>query len=202
MIFLGSGENGSWTESDWIRYGGDKDNFWSGGSDWPDADSPSVDRFAAHVDRLASYYSADEDREFVKAFGLIYASFPYGRPFSSLASMAQTAAVNARFSEFPPLNEGEAGWRPQLNEHNQAHHYAGLFYVGYFYGSRTGITVNWARGGRFSGLNQADIYLGDIASRNGWALRQRQYSVSGVGEMIRVNLSDRDYLLPQNWYPE
>ena len=198
IIFPGSGPNGSWTYSDWKRYHDHPDpkDYWDGRIGWPGARPPGLERFAVHVERLASNYTPDEALEFTKAFGFIFGGIPLSdNPYEALIAMG----INPRaaWTEFPALYEGYAEWDLQYvdlhqNDFNPSHHYAGLFSAGFLLGFRAGYWVNSARDGHRSEYNAEDIRLGNYAALHG-SLVSRHWLTDGrhgfgfhqLGDVIR-----------------
>jgi RHS repeat-associated protein len=173
LLFPGSDPGGSWTEEDWKRYAAadiyDKitgdylgNEFWKR-IPWDPADSPSVQRFAKHVGRLAAWYSEGEEDLFVRAFAFVFAGIPY-----SGSSHLAAASVAGGPKVWQPLEEGEAGWEALWVEpgDNPAHHYADLLFAGYHYGDAA-YYVNALRD--FD--NAPDYVLGAIGVIHGQWLR-------------------------------
>ena len=73
LMFLGSGEDGVWTRSDWEYYYGHKSELWNDPSKWinPDAET-GWDLFALQTERLASHYDSSEMDQFVQDFSLVF----------------------------------------------------------------------------------------------------------------------------------
>jgi len=103
-LFLGSGENGTWTQADWVFYYKYRDELWSGQMDWIHPDPVrGWGAFALHVERLASYYSASDKDQFVKDFALVFAGINTTKSF-----FGATWGSRKR-PELPFLNEGNIG---------------------------------------------------------------------------------------------
>ena len=194
LLFLGSGPNVSWTYSDWKRYHDHSDpkDYWNEVREWPGARHPGLERFAVHVERLASYYTSDEALEFTKAFGFIFGGIPLrDNPFDALIAME----INPRaaWAEFPALYEGYAGWDLQYvdlheNDFNPSHHYAGLFSAGFLLGFRAGYWINYARDGHLSSYNAEDIRLGHYAALHGSSV-SRHWLTNGRYGLAFISLA-------------
>lgn len=161
---------------------------------------PGLERFAVHTERLASHYTPYETYQFVSAFSLVYGSIPHWKLTSPMLATARMLDVGSRFAEYPALVEGAEGWISELVDgNNPSHHYAGLFYTGYWFGSGGGIVANWLRDGPISGNNTPDILLGNIASRHGWSLAQGNYSMFELGNVLRARLGTEPSLIPGHY---
>ncbi|MHA1567721.1 MAG: hypothetical protein ACTSX7_20605 [Alphaproteobacteria bacterium] len=195
LIFLGSGPNGTWTNTDWAKYAGGKRGYWESGN-WSGS-STGVERFAVHVSRLASYYQAHEVPLFVQAFAFIWGGVPLNDPLYASLDMIRP---RDDWLAYPPLNEGIEGWRGYLvDDNNPAHHYAGLFHTGYFFGAPAGRLVNWFRDGPLSDYNEPDILLGNAAAEHASLLRRGKFSLYALGDVIRASLSVDAYIWPRNY---
>ncbi len=198
LLFLGSGTNGAWTAKNWVDYSARKREYWEGkGDPWPGAMDPGLERFAVHTKRLASHYRPNETDQFVKAFAFIFAGFPLSNPILSTIDMIWPADNWARDW---PLSEGTAGWKSAIvDDRNPSHHYAGLFYVGFWLGKNTGIAANWLRDGPLSELNVPDLRLGDLAAQQGWDLQVGRYSIDRLSDVLRISLGTQAYWIPQGY---
>lgn len=198
LIFAGSGASGSWTEANWTFYTANKADPWNGAQSWPSAIIPGVERFAAHVQRLASQYKPGEEDQFAAAFGFVWAGVPLGRPLQSALRFATRASATATWEAYPPLYEGTAEWRPELMDPdgNPSHHYAGFFYMGYFFGDEASQPVNWLRDRPLSNRNDPDLLLGNIAARHGALLSKGRFSSYALGHVIQYALSVRAHIWP------
>jgi hypothetical protein len=128
LIFCGSGSNCTWTKDDWEEYSAQRAAIWEDSSRWGNG-VQGLSGFSHLTGRLANYYRKDETKQFVQAFGLFFGGIAYGDPTSN--------AVGAFFGpRLPFIHLGDGGWNPALvdPEGQQSHHYAGLFYAGYFFG--------------------------------------------------------------------
>jgi RHS repeat-associated protein len=201
LIFLGSGADGTWTEANWTFYTANRADLWSGAQSWPGEMVPGVERFAVHVQRLASEYKPDEGDQFVAAFGFVWAGVPPAHPIQSALHFATRAWATATWEAYPPLHEGTADWRPELTDPdgNPSHHYAGFFYVGYFFGYGSGSLVNWLRDGSLSSRNDQDLLLGDIAAWHGGMLCNGRFSSYALGHVIQYALSVRAHIWPMHY---
>jgi len=88
ILFPGSGPDGSWTDADWVRYHAHREEFWKGSKTWPGAPSPGLDRFVAHLQRLASYYAPGEENLYAQAIGFIWGGVPLGHAILAAWQMA------------------------------------------------------------------------------------------------------------------
>jgi len=171
LTYRGSGPDGAWTDDDWEWYTNNRDPLWAGKKFWRNDDqSPGLDRFIAHVGILASYYTDDERDQFVRAFALLYAGIPYSCSW-------QRAAVSIGIGSRPlggGLREGMDSWHVDYMDsavlaQDQTHHYAGLFFLGYFSGKTVGRAINRGRDSSFRvndgslSTNMGDINLGNLA---------------------------------------
>jgi RHS repeat-associated protein len=194
LLFKGSGSNGAWTSADWAKYGAYRDAYWKGTKAWNGQRASGVDSFVSHIDTLASYYSAGEESEFVAAIGLTWGGIPYVNRFS--------AAWSARGGPpLEPLFEGNSNWIPQLldtGDQNQSHHWAGLFYMGFFFEAWVGQSVNVAREINQWPPNTPDITLGSIAVNQGRMLGARIVNMSEVGSMLQQTIDARPAIWPPN----
>jgi len=99
----------------------------------------------------------------------VYAGTYLGKPFRSF------------------LNEGNAGLANQFWDihpgENQSHHYAGIFFLSYFFGAGTGEAINYLRDSN----NPGDINLGNGAAEDSLTIRNTN-DLSLIGELI-VNYS-------------
>jgi hypothetical protein len=140
LIIPGSGDNSQWTAEDWEYYDsldpkGKKDKLvshrlWNGGIQWSEDDPASFERFTDHVVRFASNF--DNKEEFIRAFALVWGGVPY-YPSWPIAAWSVKGGPELR-----TLDEGEEGFAEkyhdtgQITDNNPAHHYAGLFFLGYY----------------------------------------------------------------------
>jgi hypothetical protein len=85
-------------------------------------------------------------------------------------------------------------------DRNPSHHYAGLFYIGYFFSNVPATFVNWVRDGPLTGpANAPDLRLGNIAARHGDMLWCGRFSIYALGDVIRYSLSIKAYLWPADY---
>ncbi|NJM39404.1 MAG: hypothetical protein HC853_00860 [Anaerolineae bacterium] len=191
-IFKGSGADGAWTEADWARYGADRDRYWREGGFNGQAPT-GIDSFASHVDTLATWYKPGEENAFVAAIGLVWGGIPYTNRFAGAGAMANPGPV---WAANRPLFEGNGNWRTDMldeGETNQSHHWAGFFYMGFFYETWVGYAVNRARD--FD--NAPDIVVGDAAVNHGRMVGAGTVNMSEVGDLIRQSFDSR----PAIWGP-
>ena len=170
-----------------------------------------LERFAVHVERLASHYSPDEKSQYVKAFAFVFAGWPLGNSFLTMLDMMspkEDVELN------PPLHEGFAGWKPNLvdlhlGDKNPAHHYAAYFFVGFFFGPDFGGVVNFVRDGPAAGIqipgfhwnperawNYPDLYLGQGAAWHGFYLKYGRFDIHQHGQLLRMSLGTQAFLGP------
>jgi hypothetical protein len=192
LIFHGSGPNGSWNDSDWARYSADKNKYWRGEIEWSGEMAPGIERFATHVDRLASLYKPNERSLFVKAFGLMFASMPWDNPIASAWAVRDGTLVRARFEKYPFLSERGEDYRDGLSDDpDPSHHYAAFLYMGYFFSQEKAMALNWLRDGPLSGrYSEPDLILGNIAAKQGELLWQGSFSIYDLGDVIRYSLAN------------
>jgi len=188
ILYSGSGPDGAWTDSDWILYNQHRAELWSGtGFQWPNASAPGLDRFITHLERLATYYQAGEENLYAQAIGFIWGGVPLGHAIPATWQMATNPGT--AWTANTPLFEGTAGWDPALvDDENPSHHYAGLFYLGYFYGPYLGCSGNWLRDGPLSDRNVPDLNLGYIGVQHGAMLHDTIVNMSEVGTVARFAL--------------
>jgi hypothetical protein len=188
VIYLGSGPNGAWTDDDWLLYSQHREELWSGtGFQWPNAMAPGIDRFIVHLERLATYYNPGEENLYAQAIGFIWGGVPLGHAIPATWQMATNPG--AAWAENTPLFEGTEGWNPSLvDDENPSHHYAGLFYLGYFYGPYLGCFGNWLRDGPLSDRNVPDLNLGYIGAHHGAMLFDKIINMGEVGTAARFAL--------------
>jgi RHS repeat-associated protein len=171
-MFLGSGKDGKWTTEDWNYYLDNYNNLWRGFTPWKNPDDETGwDLFALHTKRLSQQYSADQEEQFVKDFALVFAGM-------SARDHWTVAAWNAAdgVTDYYHLEEGNTGlpevYLDSLEDpaSNQSHHYAGLFFLGYYAGGPGGISGNLVRDA-LTKYNAGDVALGNLAAFHGACLR-------------------------------
>jgi len=190
ILFAGSGPNGSWTEAGWAYYHAYREGLWKGTEPWPGAPAAGLDRFVVHLERLASYYAPGEEKLYAQAIGFIWGGVPLGHAIPAAWQMATNPG--AAWAQYQPLFEGTANWRSALvDDPNPSHHYAGLFYMGYFLGPTAGYISNWLRDGPLSDLNIPDLNLGYVAVSHGAMLHDRIISMAEVGSAASYALRSR-----------
>lgn len=177
IMFKGSGKDDAWTRDDWNYYLDHQKDLWAGEDPWwnPD-DVTGWDLFALHTKRLASQYNADQEEQFVRDFALVFAGM------STTNHWAQAAwnAIDGS-TDYPHLIEGNDGLPEQYldmegNDVNQSHHYAGIFFAGYFAGGPVGMAGNYGR----DTDNPGDIALGAVAALHGARLRDQLLRFSPI----------------------
>lgn len=195
VIFSGSGTGGSWTAGDWAFYQDQKEKLWKGTLSWLFDVPMGLDRFLSHLDRLASHYNPGEEAAFVKAVGNVWGGIPFGPSITSAIQVRRGPAL-------PFLHEGDDNWIGALNDDGQpAHHYAGLFYAGFFFGADHAAAANWLRDGPISDNNPPDLHLGYVAGLQGDLLWGRFLSVSQVSTAARYALDARLTTWPESPKP-
>jgi len=189
LVFRGSGFNGTWTKGDWEYYCKNRDYIYQQPGRWkinPDSEE-GWDLFALHAKRLASHYELREKTQFVRDFGLLFAGIP---------SNSHWALAAWQSREGPPVvtptdvksylaykNTGLSQIYIDVNEaFDQSHHYAGLFFLGYF----TGPEIPWIIGiGREWGDNNpGDILLGDRAAIDAYYFRYYSGNLESISDYI------------------
>ena len=190
VIFPGSGAGGAWNADDWAFYFDNRAALWAGATPWRYDISLGLDRFLSHLDNLAGYYNPGEEAAFAQAIGNVWGGIPFGSPIGS--------AIQARGGPvLPILREGNANWIPALVDDGQpAHHYAGLFYTGFFFGANNAAAINWLRDGPLSTNNPPDLHLGYVAGIKGSMLWAGLLSPSGISTAAQSALDVR----LDNWY--
>ena len=195
ILFPGSGANGDWTDADWAKYDALRDSFWSGAKLWQGAAAPGLDRFVGHLTRLAGYYSAGEENLYAQAVGFIWGGVPLGHAIPAAWQMATNPG--AAWTQFTPLFEGTGNWDPRLvDDENPSHHYAGLFYMGFFFGPAIGHASNWLRDGPLSGTVVEDLNLGYLAVNQGAMLYDGIICMAEVGLAVLYAVDARPGLWP------
>lgn len=87
--------------------------------------------------------------------------------------------------DYPFLNEGNDGLDNQYLDsldpaQNQSHHYAGLFFFGYFTGAGGGVVGNLLRDADPGEFNAGDIRLGNVAAVDGARLGSSIWNASPI----------------------
>jgi len=199
LLFPGSGPNGTWSASDWARYGANPGAFIGNPDTWGQGGTVRGLRgFANLTSKLSNLYRFDETTLFVRAFALLFGGVAYD---TDVLSAALGSLGGPQIHQ--QLNMGAAGFNPELREgveDNPAHHYAGLFFAGYFFGENIGKWVGELRERldirAFRPVPQhavtiQDIKLGNIAVEHGVRLRLGQSLGAYVpGTSLTVSHSD------------
>ncbi len=197
VMFKGSGRNDAWTTEDWNYYLDNQSGLWAGQTPWRNPDDVTGwELFALHTERLASKYSLNQREQFVRDFALVFAGMSTTKTVHETALYAATHG----HGEYDYLNEGIEGLQDQYQDSNHigenaSHHYAGLFFVGYYGKALGGIIVNLARDADFwnpkpdQGYNPGDIALGNAAVLDGARFygdpRLKPYAPMDVADWIR-----------------
>jgi hypothetical protein len=194
LLFAGRGANGEWTSADWAEFSSHRDEYWTGRKSWKGQNPNGVDSFVSHIDTLSTHYESGEESQFVAAIGLAWGGIPYLNRYS--------AAWSARLGPpLTPLFEGNTNWRPDLldeGDPNQSHHWAGLFYMGYFFEPLVAQSVNVVREINQWPPNTPDITLGAIAVNQGGMFRAGIVNMSEIGSMLRQTIDQRPGLWSRN----
>ncbi len=150
-----------------------RDEIWGGQLKWMNnlEDPSGLAGFSIHVQRLSLHYSSEDKTLFVQDFGLFWGGIPYNAHWTKSAIQVVHGPVLPHFYE---SNDGmDSRYIDSINsDESQAHHYAGLFFLGYFAGSGIAGMVNFGRDGVNLAildlqLNLGDVYLGDVAASDG-----------------------------------
>jgi hypothetical protein len=159
-IVPGHGKNGSWTVEDREYYYENRADIWSyGATDKRYAkEFTSWNSFANHVDKLESIYSSGSSKDlFVRDFALMFGGISADIPWPIAAIEAMTKPP---YDYLPEKNTGlPDGYLDRYELRNQSHHYAGLFFLGYYIDPIAATAINHRRDSN----NPGDIMLGDQA---------------------------------------
>ena len=169
-MFKGSGKNSIWIKSDWDFYLDNQTTLWIGKTQWKNPDDETGwDLFALHTRRLASNYSIHQKGQFVRDFALVFAGMSSTKPLTETAWNAQGG--HGEYQYLVERNDGlEEKYLDDLHiGENASHHYAGLFFLGYFFGAGAGKVINFGRDGDFwnGEYNDGDLKLGNVAVVDG-----------------------------------
>lgn len=177
LIFAGSGENGTWTSSDWEQYYANRNGFWSNPDTWINPDQvQGWELFVLHVRRLASNYGYEQKDQFVRDLALLFAGVP-----SDVSPIAAAMEVRHGPVIHPILNYSNTGLGSAYvdrldNQTNQSHHYAGIFFLAYFETPIVAHAANFMR----DPDNPGDINLGNAALIDAWSFRQSTSTDLGI----------------------
>jgi RHS repeat-associated protein len=180
-MFLGS-NNGAWTTEDWKTYLENRDFYYDNPDEWINPDPPGVEGWARRIERLAAHYDVEDRDAFVRDFAFMYAALPYDGSW-----------VEAALSAFggPPtddyIHESNDGLNPDFIDsrkdwENQSHHYAGIFFLGYFAGQEIASGINEVRDNLIR-PNAGDVNLGEVAASDGAAFHSML--PSDLADLIR-----------------
>lgn len=189
LLHWGSGPAGAWTPADWSDYQAQRAELWRGQVPWPAENQPAgLARFLLHLKRLSNAYQPAEADQFVRAAGLIWGGIAYGGWAGVQLFLAAAGRV------WVQLHDGRAGWcGDYVDDDNPAHHWAGGFVSGYFFGTLGGILLNTGRDGLqiVTGLGGtlADMRLGNRAAIQGGWFRQRVRARGGREEPYQMLLA-------------
>jgi RHS repeat-associated protein len=179
IMFKGSGIDDAWTRADWNFYLDNQRGLWAGDIDWWNSDDVTGwDLFALHAERLASRYDSNQGEQFVRDFALVFAGMSATKPWYGAAWYA----LEHSHGEYDYLTEGNEGLQDQYQDtnhpgENASHHYAALFFLGYFGTAPGGILGNLGRDADFwnrepdQGYNPGDVALGNAAALDGARFR-------------------------------
>jgi len=179
-MFMGSGDLGAWTDSDWAFYYKNRSDLWAGKVDWINPDPVTGwDAFALHASRLAKHYSSDTVNQFVDDFALVFGGI-------DTTKLHLGALVGSfRGPEVKFLMESNVGLSSQYIDdvdENQSHHYAGYFYAGHYEGYLLTNSGGYLREmydlGAFPPQYDpkfGDYHLGQVALLHGWMMGQNGY---------------------------
>lgn len=184
LLFMGKGDDGSWTSDDWTQYKRQKNLLWSGKEAWKAENTISnFDRFIVHLRRLADQYGNRPERasRFSRAVGLIWGGIAYD---TWVAIALTRAAVGDHLFQ---LHEGTEGWITKyVDDANPAHHWAAAFLTGFYFGTVVGIVASTTRdvAQYLTGLGgtKEDISLGILGARHGGWFRRKTGNVSETGK--------------------
>jgi RHS repeat-associated protein len=183
-MFRGSGKNNDWISTDWLYYYQNRNDLWKNPGLWINPDSEKGwNLFVLHVRRLASYYTIDQKDEFVRDFALAFGGIPYYKSTDEAAMDAAhgPAVYNGSFRSY--INEGleglDTGYLDVKSTENQSHHYAGIFFLAYFFGSNEAMALNYGRDSK----NPGDVNLGNAASVDAF-LFSFSSNLGSVADMI------------------
>ncbi len=159
-IVPGHGKNGSWTVEDRQYYYENREFIWryNAQDERYRNEFTSWNSFAKHVDKLASIYSSGSSKDlFVRDFALMFAGISADIPWPRAAIEAMTWPP---YDFLPERNTGlAAGYIDIRRNVNQSHHYAGMFFLGYYMDPAAATAINHRRDSN----NPGDIMLGDQA---------------------------------------
>jgi len=188
LAFRGSGSDDKWSTDDWQYYNENESDLWSNPSHWLKPDAAGWEGFAVHAERLQNHYGEDNEWKFVKDFGSLFAGIRSDKHWQD-AAQEVAGGHTMRF-----LNESienlQSQYLDKRSSENQSHHYAGLFYLGYFGGETMGILVNFGRdtiNPKPLGIdwNQGDLNLGKIGAIHGDQLGHLRIQNANVANWIR-----------------
>ena len=145
-----------WTASDWEYYYVERASLWD--------NPPGGEAFPDLLKRLSSYYTINQKSQYVDDVALMFAGMP---------TVSQNPMQAALVSQHGPilniLNVPNRGLANQFLENhranNQSHHYAAMFYFGYYFGKDFTGLVNVGRDWN----NLPDLLLGIVAGGHGEA---------------------------------
>jgi RHS repeat-associated protein len=175
LMFPGSGPDGAWTLDDWEYYYEHRQELWLFPDRWINDDpAEGWAQFMLHVERLKSYYDLSDPiqrDQFVMDYGLAFAGIPSSNgvisgAWKSRGGPAVTYGYFSNGDQIPSyLHYGNEGLPEEFldDEHaqqNQSHHYAGTFYLSYFFSPDLAKLINLIR----DPSNPGDILLGNEAA--------------------------------------
>jgi hypothetical protein len=159
LIFRGSNDDESWNWDDWAYYTKNRSQIWNNPLEWKNPDPAGWEGFATRVERFASHYSNQRMDKFVRDFSFIWGGIPNDVHYIEAGLSVWNGPHEIKY-----LNENNNGLRSDLFDKlgigdNQSHHYAGIFFLGYYV---TSPLSNYLAYGRDTD-NPGDVALGEIA---------------------------------------
>jgi len=174
-MFPGSSPNGAWIQSDWDYYYAHRIELYLNPDKWINDDlATGWKQFTLHVERLMSHYDLTDRAErdqFVQDFGLIFGGISESKGVWGGAwdSMGGPGVTYGQFENGKPIpsylhytNDGVPDiFLDSIHiKENQSHHYAGIFYLSYFFSPPLAQAINFGR----DPTNLGDILLGNKAA--------------------------------------
>jgi len=163
LVLKGSNADGTWSQSDYAYYSANRDSIFEYPSTWLVPDESGLTGFEAQVARLASHYGNDQKDQFVKDFALLFGGVPEGESWNSAAFSVRGGPHALKFINGSTYGLAEGYLDSEDPTYNQSHHFAGLFFLGYFAGSDSAKIINFARDYN----NEGDLRLGNLAADDG-----------------------------------
>ena len=143
--------------------------------------------------KLASYYTSEEQDQFVRAFAAFFGGVAYK------GSVIDAAVGSLRHPEYNPFYEGGEGFDTRFYDpsegarFNPSHHFAGMFFASYFFGPVIASAGSYIRDGRKGDYNPGDMALSDEAILVGDLFAHNsQWQPVGVTLFFPILASDMD----------